>query len=407
MRFFDFCRTLVAMLLIAVLGQASAHKSSDAYLQLARTSSGISLRVDVALRDLDVALDLDANADGRLTWGEIRSAWPAIDAYVRSRVQLAGCDLQPASPLLESRIDGVYAALVLTATCDMPAQPVIRYTLLSDVDPTHRGIARIDVAGQPPMLRVLDPARPALLDAASARPPSAASAGSPVAAAVPVPQAQPAVMASSVAATEPASEAHGFLREGIHHIVTGYDHVLFLLCLLLPSVMRRTPEGWRPVARLSQAALPVAGIVTAFTVAHSITLALAAMKWVSLPPSFIEPAIAVTIILAALDNLRPIFHGRRVIVTFLFGLIHGFGFAGVLAELHLPTAQFAWALLQFNLGLELGQLMIVGFAASLLFALRQGRHYPAWAIRGGSMAAIAIGVLWFVERTANVSLMRL
>ena len=407
MRFFDFCRTLVAMLLIAVLGQASAHKSSDAYLQLARTSSGISLRVDVALRDLDVALDLDANADGSLTWGEIRSAWPAIDAYVRSRVQLAGCDLQPAPPLLESRIDGVYAALVLTATCDMPAQPVIRYTLLGDVDPTHRGIARIDVAGQPPMLRVLDPARPALFDAASARPPSAASAGSPVAAAVPVPQVQPAVMASSAAATEPASEAHGFLREGIHHIVTGYDHVLFLLCLLLPSVMRRTPEGWRPVARLSQAALPVAGIVTAFTVAHSITLALAAMKWVSLPPSFIEPAIAVTIILAALDNLRPIFHGRRVIVTFLFGLIHGFGFAGVLAELRLPTAQFAWALLQFNLGLELGQLMIVGLAASLLFALRQGRHYPAWAIRGGSMAAITIGVLWFVERTANVSLMRL
>ena len=407
MRVFDFCRTLVAMLLIAVLGQASAHKSSDAYLQLARTSSGISLRVDVALRDLDVALDLDANADGRLTWGEIRSAWPAIDAYVRSRVQVAGCDLQPAPPLLESRIDGVYAALVLTATCDMPAQPVIRYTLLGDVDPTHRGIARIDVAGQPPMLRVLDPARPALFDAASARAPSAASAGSPVAAAVSVPQAQPVATAPSVAATEPASEAHGFLREGIHHIVTGYDHVLFLLCLLLPSVMRRTPEGWQPVARLSQAALPVAGIVTAFTVAHSITLALAAMKWVSLPPSFIEPAIAVTIILAALDNLRPIFHGRRVIVTFLFGLIHGFGFAGVLAELHLPTAQFAWALLQFNLGLELGQLMIVGLAASLLFALRQGRHYPAWAIRGGSVAAIAIGVLWFVERTANVSLMRL
>ena len=171
--------------------------------------------------------------------------------------------------------------------------------------------------------------------------------------------------------------------------------------------MRRTPEGWQPVDRLSQAVWPVAGIVTAFTVAHSITLALAAMKWVSLPPSFIEPAIAVTIILAALDNLRSIFHGRRVIVTFLFGLIHGFGFAGVLAELNLPTAQFAWALLQFNLGLELGQLLIVGVAASLLFALRRGTQYPAWAIRGGSVAAIAIGVLWFVERTANVSLMPL
>lgn len=411
MRFFDRCRALALMLLAAVAGPASAHKSSDAYLQLAATPSGISLRVDVALRDLDVALDLDANADGRLTWGEVRTAWPAIDAYVRSRVQVAGCDLQAASPALERRIDGAYAALLLSATCNMPTEPLIRYTLLGDVDPTHRGIARIDAPGQPATLRVLDPARPALFDAAVPRQQAAAdavgaaSAASHASAAVaPLTEAK---LASSAAATEPASEAHGFLREGIRHIVTGYDHVLFLLCLLLPSVMRRTPEGWQPVDRLSQAVWPVAGIVTAFTVAHSITLALAAMKWVSLPPSFIEPAIAITIILAALDNLRSIFHGRRVIVTFLFGLIHGFGFAGVLAELNLPTAQFAWALLQFNLGLELGQLLIVGVAASLLFALRRGTQYPAWAIRGGSVAAIAIGVLWFVERTANVSLMPL
>ena len=413
MRFFDGWKALALMLTIALAGPAGAHKSSDAYLQLERVPAGISLRVDVALRDLDVALDLDANADGRLTWGEIRTAWPAVDAYVRSRVRVSGCELQPASPVLETRIDGVYAALVLTATCNVPAEPVIRYTLLGDVDPTHRGIARIDVPGQPPLLRVFEPSRPAALDAAAAPAPSAAPAVTPDAAAVAAAAAaaiKPAQVAGStvsVATGEPASEAHGFLREGIHHIVTGYDHVLFLLCLLLPSVMRRTPEGWRPVDRLSQAVWPVVGIVTAFTVAHSITLALAAMKWVSLPPSFIEPAIAVTIILAALDNLRSIFHGRRVIVTFLFGLIHGFGFAGVLAELNLPTAQFAWALLQFNLGLELGQLLIVGVAASLLFALRRGSQYPAWAIRGGSVAAIAIGVLWFVERTANVSLMRL
>ena len=409
MRFFDGCKALALIVMVALAGTASAHKSSDAYLQLARTPAGISLRVDVALRDLDVALDLDANADGRLTWGEVRSAWPAIDGYVRSRVRVAGCELQPANPALETRVGGVYAALVLMATCDVPAEPVIRYTLLGDVDPTHRGIARIDVPGQPTLLRVLDPSRPAALYTALAPAPSAATAITPgaVVAAAAIPPAQAAASAVPASTAEPASEAHGFLLEGVHHIVTGYDHVLFLLCLLLPSVMRRTPDGWRPVDRLSQAVWPVVGIVTAFTLAHSITLALAAMKWVSLPPSFIEPAIAVTIVLAALDNLRPIFHGRRVIVTFLFGLIHGFGFAGVLAELNLPTTQFAWALLQFNLGLEVGQLIIVGVAASLLFALRRRTQYPVWAIRGGSLAAIAIGVLWFVERTANVSLMPL
>jgi hypothetical protein len=181
--------------------------------------------------------------------------------------------------------------------------------------------------------------------------------------------------------------------------------VLFLLCLLLPSVMRRTPEGWRPVGRLAQAVWPVVGIVSAFTVAHSITLGLAATKVVSLAPALIEPAIAVTIVLAALDNIWPVFPVRRVVVTFFFGLIHGFGFAGVLAELNLPTARFVWALLQFNLGLEIGQLMIVVVVTASLFALRTRSRYSGWAIRGGSFAAILVGVLWLIERTANVSLL--
>ena len=387
------------MLLGAFAGQAGAHKSSDAYLQLSSTEAGLKLRVDVALRDLDVALDLDANADGRLTWGEIRSAWPAIDSYMRSRVQVPGCDLQFVGSALERRVDGVYAALSFSAPCVLSAEPAIRYTLLGDVDPTHRGIARIDMPGQATIVRVLDPARPARIDSPLVRPAQAVS--TVTAAAAEASQSTPAP------APEAAVFSHGFLREGIHHIVTGYDHVLFLMCLLLPSVMRRTPDGWWPVERLSQAVWPVVGIVTAFTVAHSITLALAAMKWVSLPPWFIEPAIAVTIILAALDNLRPIFRGRRAVVTFLFGLIHGFGFAGVLAELNLPTSEFAWALLQFNVGLELGQLMIVVVATAVLFALRQGKRYPAWVIRGGSVAAILVGLLWFIERTADVSLMRL
>jgi len=96
---------------------------------------------------------------------------------------------------------------------------------------------------------------------------------------------------------------------------------------------------------------------------------------------------------------------RRVVVTFFFGLIHGFGFAGVLAELNLPRADFAWALLQFNLGLEVGQLVIVAVATSALFALRRWPRYPRLVIGAGSAVAILIGVLWLIERTANISLM--
>ncbi len=373
----NLLRTFAAVLLaLGLHAGALAHKASDAYLQMQRGDAGLSLRVDVALRDLDLPLDLDADADARLTWAEVQAAWPAIEAYVLTHVQVQDCALRVQARGLERRSDGAYAALHLVSDCAPDAAPPLRYTLLRDIDPTHRGLLKVEWGLAPLRLTVLDPTQPVQWVAASP---------------------QPAPVAS------PAATA--FLAEGVRHIVTGYDHVLFLMCLLLPCVMRRSPRGWQPVDGLAQALLPAASIVTAFTVAHSITLALAALQWVALPPSFIEPAIAATIVLAALDNLVPLFRGRRGLVTFIFGLIHGFGFAGVLGELELPANQFAWALLQFNVGLELGQLAIVGVAAGALFALRRQPRYPTWAIRGGSLAAIVMGVLWFVERTADVSLL--
>lgn len=366
---------LLCVALILAASAAQAHKASDSYLQLDATDHGLSVRWDIALRDLDAALDLDINEDGKLTWAEVRAALPRIQAYALARITIEGCTLRPIRQALERRNDGTYAVLFLSSDCLLVKPPAIAYTLLREVDPTHRGIARIARPGTPLQLSLLDPTHPAAL--------------------------------TTPTRTTAASSGWGFLGDGIRHILSGYDHVLFLLCLLLPSVMRRTPDGWRPVERLSQAVLPVVGIVSAFTVAHSITLGLAATQVVSLSPAFIEPAIAVTIILAALDNVWPIFPVRRVVVTFLFGLIHGFGFAGVLTELNLPTADFAWALLEFNVGLELGQLLIVVSVTALLFVLRQRPLYRSWVVRGGSFAAIVVGVLWLIERTANVSLIPL
>ena len=395
-------RAGLGCVLALAAASAFAHKASDSYLQIDAASAGTSVRWDIALRDLDAALDLDADEDGKLTWGEVKAAAPRIDAYALPRLSIAGCPLRVTGRALERRNDGAYAVLTLKSDCVLAAAPSITYALFREVDPTHRGIAKVQRAGQPVVLMLLDPMRGVAGPAAAVG--SVGSAGSAASAAA-------AAAAASVASTAPEHEAlassgaWGFLVEGIRHILGGYDHVLFLLCLLLPAVMRRTPQGWQPVEKLSQAVWPVVGIVSAFTVAHSITLGLAAMKWVSIPPSIIEPAIAVTIILAALDNLLPIFPVRRVVVTFFFGLIHGFGFAGVLAELNLPTGDFVRALLTFNIGLELGQLMIVVGVTTLLFLLRDRRHYRSWVIRGGSMAAILIGVLWLIERTANVSLM--
>lgn len=361
-----------ALLALLWAAPARAHKSSDAYLQLTAADSGVELRVDVALRDLDVVLDLDSDADGRLTWGEVRSAWPAIEAYVLQRVGIEGCTLAASGRALERRSDGAYAVLTLKAGCALPLQPTLHYAMFADLDPTHRGVVRVQHADGTTRVLLLDPQ-----------------------------------VAAGRATAAPAGDAQrqSLLREGVHHIVTGYDHLLFLLCLILPAAMRRNGTRWQPVPRLKDALLPVLWIVTAFTIAHSITLALAALKIIALSPAFVEPAIAVTIVLAALDNLRPIF-GRlqRWMIAFGFGLIHGFGFARVLGELELPPAQFAWALLRFNVGLELGQVAVVSVAVAILFALRGQRAYPRLAIATGSLAAIVIATLWFVERTADVSI---
>ncbi|HEY2561631.1 MAG TPA: HupE/UreJ family protein [Caldimonas sp.] len=377
-------RAVVGVVLLLGTGVAAAHKASDSYLQIVASPGRLEVRWDIALRDLDVALDLDSDADGKLTWGEVRTAWPRIESYAMQRLAIAGCPLTAIGRSLERRNDGAYAVLHLVSSCTLPATPRISYGLFAEVDPTHRGIAKVQRAGQVVTLSVLEPT--ATMSAA-------------------------AVAAASGAGNSGGSRADGgvarweFFAEGVHHIVTGYDHVLFLLCLLLPSVVRRTPEGRRPVARLADAIWPVAGIVTAFTVAHSITLGLAALKLVSLTPVFIEPAIAVTIVLAALDNILPFFPVRRVVVTFFFGLIHGFGFASVLAELNLPRGDFAWALLQFNLGIEAGQLVIVAVVTTALFALRRWPGYTRVVVGGGSAVAIAIGTMWFIERTANVSIL--
>jgi hypothetical protein len=365
-------RCLLALALLVFGAAAQAHKASDAYLQIDVGNQALAVRWDIALRDLDVALGLDANDDGQLSWAEVKTAWPRIQGYALPRLSIAGCPLHVNATALERRDDGAYAVMFLSSECVLTQAPAIMYSLLREVDATHRGIAKVSRIGQPMSLMMLTP-----VDVAPAA--SIAGAASP--------------------------EATGFIREGMLHILTGYDHVLFLLCLLLPSVMRRTPVGWRSVDKLSQAVWPVVGIVSAFTVAHSITLALAATKAVALSPGFIEPAIAVTIILAALDNVWPIFPVRRVVVTFCFGLIHGFGFAGVLAELNLPAWSFAAALLQFNIGLELGQLLIVVSVTALLFLLRRRPRYRGLVIRGGSLAAMLVGALWLIERTANVSIL--
>jgi hydrogenase/urease accessory protein HupE len=184
-----------------------------------------------------------------------------------------------------------------------------------------------------------------------------------------------------------------FVLSGIEHILIGPDHVLFLIGLLLLG---------GSVARLAL-------IVTSFTVGHSITLSLAALDIVSPSARLVEPLIALTIVVVGADNLLVLrARGRekaksadiRAWLAAVFGLIHGFGFAYVLKEFGLPQAALAWSLFAFNVGVEIGQLLIVGVAASLL-ALLARKSEIAWSrvASFGSVAVILAGTYWFVERT--------
>jgi hypothetical protein len=175
-----------------------------------------------------------------------------------------------------------------------------------------------------------------------------------------------------------------FVPAGIHHILIGPDHLLFLVgLLLLGGSFRR-----------------LLLVVSSFTVAHSITLSLAALNVVAPPARLIEPAIALSIVYIGVDNLM-VGNGRdaRAWIAFAFGFIHGFGFANVLREMNLPSKALGWSLFSFNFGVEVGQLMVVALVASALLAVRS--YHPVAGRRlalVGSLAVIAVGAFWFVLR---------
>ena len=204
------------------------------------------------------------------------------------------------------------------------------------------------------------------------------------------------------------------IKSGIWHIWIGYDHILFLLALLLPSVLKfrsnngvhpagSDNRGWIPVERLKPALINVVKIVTFFTIAHSITLCLAAFNIISLPPRLIESIIAISIALAAIHNIYPRFSGKEWLIAFVFGLFHGFGFASVLAERGLAGNYMGLSIFGFNLGVEIGQLAIIVLVFPILYLLRKTSLYPKIRVFG-SIILIFFSLYWFIERAFDVDL---
>jgi HupE / UreJ protein len=194
-----------------------------------------------------------------------------------------------------------------------------------------------------------------------------------------------------------SSFAH-FIGEGVWHVIIGYDHIAFVLLLLLPSVLRTVDGRWQGATGLGTVTRDVVTIVTAFTIAHSTTLALAVTGTVVLPSQPIEVAIALSIAVAAFINLMPRLSGWRLPLAFGFGLVHGFGFANVLGELDASGTPLMPLLAGFNVGVELAQLGIVAVVLPLIYLARSQRWYSGGVLPLGSCALGAAGVVWLIQR---------
>ncbi len=194
-----------------------------------------------------------------------------------------------------------------------------------------------------------------------------------------------------------------FLWQGVLHIIYGLDHVLFIIVLLLTTVLRTGSNGWEPVSGFKPAFFNTLKIITLFTIAHSITLSLAALQLVSLNIAFVESVIAFSIIAIGLNNLKPVFNSHAWLLVFIFGLFHGLGFASVMGDLHFRTGLMERILVMFNVGVELGQLAIVAIAFPVLYLLRTSPSYHRFITTPLSVIAICIASVWVLQRTGLVA----
>ncbi len=364
---------VLALLLLGIAANVEAHVASNSFLTVHLDGAGVDGALELAVRDAEIAIGLDADRDGKVTWGEVRAAQGALVTYLERHLELAGpdgrCALHFGALQINERVDGNYLWQPFAAGCaGAMRQLKITYRLLDTEDPSHRGLLTLTAPGV---------AQTAVLGGAHA------------------------VQSFDLGHPSRWSAFSEYFHVGVWHIWSGIDHLLFLLSLLLPAVLIRRDHRWQAVPQAAPAFLNILKVVTAFTLAHSITLSLAAFDIIRLPSRLTESIIAGSIIVGALNNVFPIVTEARWRIAFAFGLLHGFGFAAVLSEMGLPGGERLLSLVAFNLGVESGQLAVVLAVMPLAYFARASRLYQRGVVPWGSTAIAALALVWFVQRAAG------
>ena len=376
-------RLVLALLVMAAAAPsvASAHAVGQSYIFLRVYEDSLVVTLELTVPDLQKRLNLGWKPDA-VTKADVEANLAAIRAYIEPRFSLRTADgvLTPQyrsfDMLFLEVTDFVMLRYVITGTRGIPSALTSKYEAFFDLDPNHRNFFIIEhnwktgTFNSEAIVGVFTPEQPSI------------------------------TLDLSKSATWRGFVA--MIKQGVWHIWIGIDHILFLVALALPAVMIRTNGRWEPVGSFRKALIAIVTIVSFFTLAHSVTLSLAALDVITLPSRFVESVIAGSIAVAAAANLLPRLRIREAALAFAFGLFHGFGFATVLGDLGLGREHMVLSLLGFNVGVELGQLAIICVLFPVLFLLRKTALY-GWIMRLGSVGLIALAMIWLYERALDVN----
>lgn len=376
---------LLLSLILIPAGAAQAHRLNESYIFLDVEETKLSGRFEVRLEDLNKTFSLDENGDGEVSEQEYAVRSAEVQRYVESRLRFYHQQQEHPVAVVGSRANDYGIAKFALIEFEVPTlKPVplqveVEYDYLFDgFEDTHRGLLVIEnnprsgaVENEKQVSLIFGPGEKRQL--------------------------------LHLDATPWKKVLYDFIKHGIWHIWIGFDHILFIISLLLPSVMiLNSRRQWEAVGDFKSALLFVVKVITLFTVAHSVTLSLSALGIIKLPVRLVEAVIAASIIVVALNNIFPLYNRRIWIVVFVFGLFHGLGFANVLEPLGAERNSLLTALIGFNLGVEIGQLAIIAIVFPLLYLFRRWRYYQPVVLTFGSLALIAIASFWLIERTIGI-----